>query len=172
MKFPKLNETVRVPYACYRIFKINNTSENNSLAANSGSGIDYKSLPADIKDMLKNEYSAVVVGKEQRLPFKDSLGCYLFFNEGGDVTHPSMPFGRALMFDCLTDFMEYDLERSFSIRDLFNSKGTVGIPKALTQSSFVGIPQGTNGLAPLDNSAGNFNAAPENMNPFGQNVPA
>ena len=172
MKFPKLNETVRVPYACYRIFKINNTSENNSLAANDGAGIDYKSLPAEIKDMLKKEYSAVVVGKEQRLPFKDSLGCYLFFNEGGDVTHPSMPFGRALMFDCLTDFMEYDLERSFSIRDLFNSKGTVGIPKALTQSSFTGIPDGTNGLSPLDNSAGNFNAAPSNMNPFGQKVPA
>lgn len=168
MKFKKLNEMKRVPYACYKIFRINSTSENNSLAANRGSGIDYKSLPTDIKKLLKDEYSAIVLDKEQKLPFVDSLGCYLFFNEGGDVTHPSMPFGRALMFDCLTDFMEYDLERSFAIRDLFNSKGTVGIPKALNQSSFVSAPQGTN----LDSSGGNFNAAGNAMNPFGQQVPA
>lgn len=172
MEFPVLNKTKKVPYVVYKIFRANNTSDNNNLAANKGAGINYKSLPAEIKDLLKNEYSAVVLDKEQKLPFNESLGCYLFFNEGGDITHPSMPFGRALMFDCLTDFMEYDLERSFAIRDLFNSKGTVGIPKALSQSSFVGVPQGTNGLAPLDNSAGNFNAAPENMNPYGQKVPA
>ena len=175
MQFEKLNETVDVPYAVYRIYKINNTSENNSLAANKGDGLDFKSLPTEIKDMLNKEYSAVVIGKEQKLPFVDSLGCYLFFNEGGDVTHPSMPFGRALMFDCLTDFMEYDLERSFAIRDLFNSKGVVGIPKALSQGSLIGsMPQGTpgQGQAPLDNSAGNFQAAPSNMNPFGQKVPA
>ena len=172
MEFPMLNQTKRVPYAVYKIFKVNNTSENNSLAANKGEGIDFKSLPTEIKDMLNKEYSAVIVGKEQKLPFVDSLGCYLFFNEGGDVTHPSMPFGRALMFDCLTDFMEYDLERSFAIRDLFNSKGTVGIPKALSQSSLITAPQGNNGLAPLDNSAGNFNPAGGNMNPFAQKVPA
>lgn len=172
MKFNKVNETKKVPYAIYKIFKINSSSENNSLAANKGSGIDYKSLPSDIKKLLKDEYSAIVLDKEQKLPFVDTLGCYLFFNEGGDITHPSMPFGRALMFDCLTDFMEYDLERSFAIRDLFNSKGTVGIPKALSQSSFVGVPQGTNGLAALDNSAGNFNPTGNNMNPFGQKVPA
>lgn len=172
MKFPMKNKTKKVPYVVYRIFKINNTSENNSLAANSGSGIDYKSLPAEIKKQLKDEYSAVILDKEQKLPFVNSLGCYLFFNEGGDVTHPSMPFGRALMFDCLTDFMEYDLERSFAIRDLFNSKGIVGIPKALTQGSFTSVPNGNNGLAPLDNSAGNFNPAGNNTNPFGQKVPA
>ena len=172
MEFPMQNQTKKVPYVVYRIFKINNTSENNSLAANNGSGIDYKSLPSEIKKQLKDEYSAVVLDKEQKLPFKESLGCYLFFNEGGDVTHPSMPFGRALMFDCLTDFMEYDLERSFAIRDLFNSKGVVGIPKALTQASFNSAPQGTNGLAPLDGSAGNFAPATNNTNPFGQKLPA
>lgn len=171
MKFKKLNETKKMPYACYRIYKADNTSENNSLAANSGPGIDYKSLPTEVKEILKREYSAIKIGEEQKLPFVDSLGCYLFFNEGGDVTHPNMPFGRALMFDCLTDFMEYDLERSFAIRDLFNSKGTVGVPKAISQTNLV-APSGNNGLAPLDNSAGNFNPAGGNQNPFAQQLPA
>ena len=166
MEFPVLNKTKKVPYVVYKVFKVNNTSENNSLAANNGAGINYKSLPSEIKDLLKNEYSAVVLDKEQKLPFSESLGCYLFFNEGGDVTHPSMPFGRALMFDCLTDFMEYDLERSFAIRDLFNSKGIVGIPKAISQGSLVGSGlSGHSAEAPRVPVGGN-------ENPFGQNVPA
>ena len=167
MEFKKNGEFKKVPYVVYKIFKINNTSDNNSLAANRGAGIDYKSLPTQIKDMLKKEYSALMLDKEQKLPFKDSLGCYLFFNEGGDVTHPSMPFGRALMFDCLTDFMEYDLERSFAVRDLFNSKGTVGIPKAFTQGSLVGA--GSSELSGHSAEAVRVNSA---NNPFGQNIPA
>lgn len=174
-EFPVVGKMKRVPYVCYRIFKVNTTSENNSLAANKGSGIGYKSLPTEIKDLLKQEYSAVVLDKEQKLPFVDNLGCYLFMNEGGDVTHPSMPFGRALMFDCLTDFMEYDLERSFSIRDLFNSKGSVGVPKALTQGSFnSAVPSGigSNGLQPLDTSNGNFVPSGSGNSPFAQQLPA
>lgn len=139
LEFEDKTHTVRKPYACYRIFRINSTSNNNTLAANKGKGIDYKTLPTEIKDQLKEEYGALMIDKEMRLPFTD-LGCYLFFNEGGDFTHPSMPFGRSLIFDCLTDFMEYDLERSFAIRDLYNSKGIIGLPKALNQSSLAAVP--------------------------------
>ncbi len=140
MEFEDKTHKVKKPYACYKIFKINSTSNNNTLAANKGKGIDYKSLPTNIKDMLADEYGAIKIDTEIRLPFKDSLGCYLFFNEGGDFTHPNMPFGRALVFDCLTDFMEYDLERSYAIRDLYNSKGIIGLPKALSQSSLTPVP--------------------------------
>lgn len=156
ISFVDKTHTVKKPYACYKIFKINSTSNNNTLAANTGNGIDYKSLPTEIKDMLKNEYGALKIGEEMKLPFTNSLGCHLFFNEGGDVTHPSMPFGRALMFDCLTDFMEYDLERSFAIRDLYNSKGIVGIPKAINQAS----------LQPVPGTAGNLQQT--SASPFSQ----
>lgn len=144
LKFQDKTHLVKKPYACYKIFKINSTSNNNTLAANTGAGIDYKTLPSDVKDVLKNEYSALIIDKEILLPFKDSLGCHLFLNEGGDFTHPSMPFGRPLMFDCLTDFMEYDMERSFAIRDLYNSKGIVGIPKMLNQAKLQSVA-GTGG---------------------------
>lgn len=155
-EFSDKTHTVKKPYACYKVFKINSTSNNNTLAANTGSGIDYKSLPAEVKKVLKDEYGALMLDKEILLPFKNSLGCHLFFNEGGDFTHPSMPFGRPLMFDCLTDFMEYDLERSFAIRDLYNSKGIVGVPKALNQTTLdvsAGYAEGTGGN--LTNAGGN-----------------
>jgi len=145
---------VRKPFAEYKVFKINSTSNNNTLAANSGVGLDYKQLPKDIRNMLNEEYGALKIGEPIQLPFKD-LGCYLFLNEGGDFTHPSMPFGRPIIFDCLTDFMEYDLERSYAIRDLFNSKGIVGIPKALSQGN----------LAPVEGTAGNLQ---QSQSPFGK----
>ena len=144
--FPdKSKGLVRKPYAVYKIYKVNSTSDNNNLAQNTGPGIDYKSLPKDIKTQLKDNYSAIKVGEEILLPFHDYLGCELFRNEGGDFTHPSLPFGYPMLFDCIADFMEYDLERSYSIRDLYNSKGIVGIPKALTQSS-VAVPGTANNL--------------------------
>ena len=143
-EFEDKTHTKKVPYATYNIYEIDSTSNNNTLAANKGKGIDYKSLPAEIKKQLNDEYGAIIIGKEIKLPFVDSLGCQLFLNEGGDFTHPSMPFGRAALFDCLTDFMEYDLDKSFAVRDLFNSKGIVGVPKALNQANLTSVP-GTGG---------------------------
>lgn len=134
VEFEDRTHKVKKPYAVYSIYKINSTSNNNTLAANKGKSVNYKTLPDEIKSQLSEEYGALMVDKEMELPF-DDLGCQLFFNEGGDFTHPSMPFGRAIMFDCITDFMEYDMERSYAIRDLYNSKGIVGIPKALSQAS-------------------------------------
>ena len=158
IEFEDKKQPIKEAYAVYKIFKINSTSNNNTLAANSGDGINYKSLPTDIKDQLKEEYGALILDKEIKLPFVNSLGCYLFMNEGGDFTHPSMPFGRPLVFDCLTDFMEYDLERSYAIRDLYNSKGIVGIPKQLNQTS----------LNPVPGTAGNLGS----ITPFAQlNIP-
>lgn len=129
---------VKVPYAVYRVFEINATSNNNNLASNSGVGRDYKSLPQFVKDGLRENYSAIRLDEPLRLPFNESLGIYIFKSDGGDITHPSTPFGKPMLFDLISSFMEYDMEVSYSIRDLYNSKGIVGTPKALTQSSMVG----------------------------------
>lgn len=109
---------------------------------------DYKTLPTFVKDALKRDYGTVKVGEPQRLPFGDEyLGVEIFKNEGGDITNPSLPFGRALVFDCLTDFMEYDMDRSYGLIDLYNSRGKVGIPRGLTQSTV---------QRPVPGTAGNY----------------
>ena len=172
IEFDDKTHTVRRPYAVYKIFKINNQSDNNTLAANKGRSIDYKSLPSEIKDVLKDEYGALKIDEEIRLPFTDTLGCELFFNEGGDFTHPSMPFGRPVIFDCLADFMEYDMDKSYSIRDLYNSKGIIGLPKALNQSALTGQglsyqKEGAMPGQPVENTAGNATHA-ASTSPYGR----
>ena len=176
IRFKDKTHNIKVPVAKYCVYRVNAQSDNNSLAANKGAGINYKSLPADVKNILKDEYGALKLDEEIVLPFKDSLGCVLFFNEGGDFTHPNMPFGRALMFDCIADFMEYDMAKSYSIRDLYQSKGVVGLPKALSQASLTGASYNKQGAMPgqpVDFTAGNaIHDSSANASPYGRmNIP-
>lgn len=157
LTFKDKSKPYKAPYSVFEIYKLNATSQNNTLASNNNSGIPYKTLPADIKQMLADNYSSLLIGQEQRLPFKNTLGCFLFKNEGGDITHPALPFGAPLAFDLISSFIEYDMEVSYSIRDLYNSKGIVGVPKALSQSQLV--PQGNNANGYTDSPFSKLNIA-------------
>lgn len=136
MEFEK---KVRKPVVEYRVYHYRGIVNQNTMpSVATGDGVNYKNLPEWVKDSLKETYSAYKVGEPQALPFVDYLGVELFFNEGGDITNPTLPFGRVLCFDCLSDFMEFDMNKSYSIRDLYNSKGIVGIPKALSIGNLTG----------------------------------
>jgi len=124
-----------VPVVCYKVYKYTGMVNNNTMPSSiSGHSEDYKTLPDYVKQFLAKDYGYIMIDKDIPLPFKDYLGVELFFNEGGDITNPTLPVGRALLFDCLADFCEYDMAKSYSVRDLYNSKGIVGIPRNLVQS--------------------------------------
>jgi len=137
-------DIISKPTRVYNVFKYTGTVNNNTMPYSMGSDRpeNYKNLPNYVRHALAKEYGFIKVGEEEPLPFGDDyLGVELFFNEGGDITNPTLPFGRVMCFDCLADFMEYDMAKSYSIRDLFNSKGVVGMPKALSQASLnAGVP--------------------------------
>lgn len=144
----KQKEYEDVPYIINEVYKINATSNNNSLAA--GQPLGWKTIPSEVRNAINRSYGNLIIGQEKKLPFK-SIGCFIFKNEGGDITRPSMPFGSPMLLDLIADFMEYDLDKSYSIRDLANSKGVVGLPKGLTQSALVpgtggSLEYGDNGL--------------------------
>lgn len=133
----KKNE--RVPVVEYEVFEVNSVSTNNDSAMDYKSrGLSFKELPTEVKNSINKDYSVYVIGQPTILPFNDYLGVELFLNESGDFTQPNSPFGKPMLFDCIADFIEYDLEKSYSIRDLYNSKGIVGLPKTLSQSDFIG----------------------------------
>lgn len=153
----KFEETQDGAWVKYDVYRYQGTVNANTMpnSIEGSSPCDYKTLPAYVKDALAKEYGAIKIGEPQRLPFKNGeLGVEIFFNESGDITNPSLPVGRALVFDCIADFMEYDMERSFGLIDLHNSKGIVGVPKALTQGSLGAVP-GTGGN--LERTKSSFN---------------
>ena len=142
----KFKKEVQKPYVEYRVYESKGTVNNNIMAATStGDGINYKNLPVFVRKAINEQYSAYKIGEPQRLPFNDYLGVRLFFNEGGDITNPTLPFGRVLCFDCLSDFMEFDMNKSYGLRDLYNSKGIVGVPRNLKQGDLQKAVPGTGG---------------------------
>lgn len=149
-------ETERKPVVVYKVFKYEGDVQNNTMPSSidSEKSINYKMLPDYVKIALKRDYSAYMLDEPMLLPFSDTLGVELFFNEGGDITNPTLPVGRSLIFDCLADLMHYDMNKSYTIRDLYQSKGVVGVPKALSQSDLMDGTDGSDGkLKPLPQSA-------------------
>lgn len=136
------NAGKKVPYVKYVVLEVPTTDNNNFSGQVAEKSINFKMLPEEVKSAINKEYSGVLLDKEVMLPFKD-LGAVLVCNEEGDCTHPSLPFGTPILFDCIADFMEYDMDKSYAMRDLYQAKGTVGIPKSLSQSNLTGV-MGTN----------------------------
>ena len=150
----EFEKKVQKPVVEYRVYEYKGTVNADTMPTIAkGDGLNYKTLPNWVQKALKEQYSTYKIGEPQVLPFADTLGVELFFNEGGDITNPTLPFGRVLCFDCLSDFMEFDMNKTYSMRDLYNSKGIVGVPRSLSMGD-VGKPvDGTGGNLTQNNSA-------------------
>lgn len=145
-KKTKFTKQVNKPHIEYRVYEYQGTVQSNTMGAVcKGNGKNFKDLPPWVQKAINTQYSVIKVGEPQLLPFVDYLGVELFFNEGGDITNPTLPFGRALCWDCLSDFMEFDMNKSYALRDLYNSKGIVGVPRALNPGDLGSAVPGTGG---------------------------
>lgn len=142
----RFEKKVLKPVVEYRVYEYRGTVNANTMPTIAkGDGLNFKSLPTWVKEAINKQYSAYKIAEPQVLPFSDYLGVELFFNEGGDITNPTLPFGRVLCFDCLSDFMEFDMNKSYAIRDLYNSKGIVGVPRNLSMGDIKKEVPGTGG---------------------------
>ena len=65
----------------------------------------------------------------------------------GDISLPQTPFGTPIIYDILSDLMAYDLAFSYFTRDMYMGKGTVLMPKGMTQPG-----SQTNALSGLDSA--------------------
>ena len=140
-KLYRFDKQQEVPYVEYKVFEYQGTVQSNTMGAVcKGDGKNFKDLPAWVQKAINSQYGVIKVGEPHILPFEEYLGVELFFNEGGDLTNPTLPFGRALCFDCLSDFMEFDMNKSYALRDLYNSKGIVGVPRALNSGDLQAVP--------------------------------
>lgn len=94
-------------------------------------GLNWNDIPKNVKTMIKKDYSAYFVNEPIRLPFGD-LGCDLITN-GQDSSIPQSIFGESILTNVRAYLMEYEMMNAYSVRDMFNGQGQVGIPKALSQ---------------------------------------
>lgn len=129
-----------------KVYTGNTMSMQTYDPSRSGS-VRWDSLPANIKRAIKSDYSVMEIGIPQRLPFAESLGCELVKFGVGDISLPQTPFGTPIIYDILSDLMAYDLAFSYFTRDMYMGKGTVLMPKGMTQPG-----SQTNALSGLDSA--------------------
>lgn len=130
--------THKVPFVVYQVHKYSgNITNAQSWDMNLRETMDAKSLPMKIRKAIGKDFGNVILGKEQRLPFFEDLGCELIQYNDCDGSLSQQPFGESILANIISDLMEYDLSFSYSIRDMYQGKGIVFIAKEL-QTSLMG----------------------------------
>lgn len=138
----------KVPYVVYQVHRytgniINTMMWDVSLREN----YRWDSVPQNIRNAIRRDYGMVEVGKEQRLPFFEWLGCELVRYNDVDGSLAQQPFGESILTNILSFLMAYDLAFSYFVRDLYQGKGIIFIAKELRTAS-----SGNEALNGLDES--------------------
>jgi hypothetical protein len=165
-EFKVFEETVKVPKVVYQIHKYTGKTLNNyTYDPTLVETIRWDSIPKNVRDSIKRDYSVIEIGEEQNLPFYNHLGVELLRFDNNDVTLPQIPFGTPIIQDILSYLMAYDLAWSYSVRDMYLAKGMVIAPKPMTPDNLLG---NTNVFQGLDRTIYEFipSVDPEKQQPM------
>ncbi len=121
-----------VPSVCYKVHRfVGQATQNVNMAAMKvEKGLNWQDIPKHIQELIKNDYSTIRVNEPIRLPFSD-LGCELV-KRSRDTSVPNINVGVSLLTNIRAYLEEYELANAFSVRDMWNGQGQVGVPKQLS----------------------------------------
>ena len=141
----EISKKIRVPFVKYSVHQYNGSITNAQFWTPSlQTELEFRNIPQHIRRLIWRDYSALPFDTEQRLPFDNSLGCVLLRYNNGDGSLPQQPFGQSIL-KCLIGYcMGFDLQYSYMIRDLYQGKGIVFVPKNLQTG--IGNPNALSGL--------------------------
>lgn len=135
----------REPTVVYQVYRVNGTTMNNTMPAIAeGGSLNWDNIPADIRKMIKENYSAIRINEPQPLGFIN-LGVAALLNGNIDLSVPTgTNFGESMLVGIQDDLITYEVARAYLLRDMYLGKGTVYVPKSLNISDVDGM----NGLNP------------------------
>ena len=95
----------------------------------SSQSVSWEQLPKDIKRQIKKFYPSIIIGQEQLLPFRDTLGCYLLkFTE--DVPQvPNSQFGQPIGDILFTENFQFDQIKYFEKNEVDLARARALIPE-------------------------------------------
>ena len=130
--------TIPVPVVEYKVLYYQGRMFQNTMAQKQNmQSLKYYDLPEGFKAIVKKDFTALRFDTPCLLPFND-LGCYVLQINGQDPTIPNGMFGASFLTDIRSCLVEYELINAYSLRDLYNSQGRIGIPKNLTMNDING----------------------------------
>lgn len=133
-----VEEVHRVPFARYQIKQYRGSITNaQTWCPELKQDYNINSIPKNVLNQFKRDYSVLKLDEEVRLPFDNSLGCWLYRYNYADGSLSQQPFGQSILTDILSFCIAYDLAFSYFVRDMYQGKGMIFIAKEL-QTKFTG----------------------------------
>jgi hypothetical protein len=91
--------------------------------------IDWKKLPNNVKQYIKEHYPSIILDEEQYLPFPTSLGCYLIKFTDDIPQIPNTPFGQPIGDILFTENFQYDQMKYFEKNEVDLARARALIPE-------------------------------------------
>lgn len=153
----------KVPVVEYCIHRAQSQSLTNLMAANTNrSSIKWEEVPSEIRKAIKDDYGLLRIDEPQELGFLN-LGVEALLNGEGDLSVPTgTNFGESMIFGIQDDLITYEIASSYLIRDMYNGKGTVFIPKSMSLGDITGGIPALNSEGQIDGEATPFAPAAAN----------
>ena len=102
--------------------------------------IGWTEIPSEIRKLIKEDYAVLRIGEPLKLGFTN-LGVVALLNGDGDIACPTgTNFGQSMLIPIQDDLITYELASSYLLRDMYNGKGTVYVPKNLSLGDYGGFP--------------------------------
>lgn len=128
-----------IPTVEYVIHRANSQSLQNLINRSmSRKTIGWTEIPEEIRKLIKDDYAVLRIGEPQKLGFAN-LGVVALLNGDCDISCPTgTNFGSSMIVPIQDDLITYELASSYLLRDMYNGKGTVYLPKGLSLGDFGG----------------------------------
>lgn len=91
--------------------------------------IEWKKLPNNVRQYIKNHYPSIVLDDEQYLPFPNSLGCYLMRFTDDIPQIPNTPFGQPIGDILFTENFQFDQMKYFEKNEVDLARARALVPE-------------------------------------------
>lgn len=127
----------KIPMVEYKVHRVVGSQLNDCLNAKGNvRGINWDEIPEEIRRIIKKDYSVIRVNEPQRLPLPN-IGVGALLNGEQELGIPTATnFGEGMIVGIQDDLITYELASSYQIRDMYNGKGKVYLPKSLSVGDF------------------------------------
>lgn len=127
----------RVAYCQYEVGRVQGMVLNNILPSNIQKGLNWKELPSSIRKAIREDYGVMRINEEMELGLTN-IGVEILTNNYQDLGVPTAMFGQSILVSIQSELLSYDYAFSCMVRDMYNGKGIVLIPKNMTMSDGIG----------------------------------
>lgn len=123
----------KTPMVEYAVHRVTGTIYNATEATAAGrTSVKWEELPRSIRDAIKKDYGTLMVDEPMELGFPN-LGVVALRNGEIDLSVPTAQnFGESMLIGIQSELITYELANSYLIRDMYNGKGSVLIPKSIS----------------------------------------